>query len=374
MPHFRRRYVALIVFSVACSATCFRSAMAERPHDSRLMLTGVSLAGGEFGCQRDTFSNQHPGEFGKDYTFPRSETVRHFARAGFQLLRIPFRWERLQPKLGGELDRHYLREITEVVRAAERHDVFLILDLHNYGRYRLWDDGVVRELVIDERVGSRVPVTRDHFRDVWKRIALEFRHHPAIVGYGLMNEPHDMGDSDWKEISQLAVDTIRRIDRETAIVVSGDDWSSAERFVTANGNQPWIRDPANHIVYEAHCYFDHDGSGKYARSYAAELRVDADLDNRGVRRVEPFLQWCREHQVRGLIGEYGTPRDASWREVTKRFLQACEASQVGVCYWAAGEWWGDYPLSIQPRETSFGTPPQLRWLQQTTSMRRHPSR
>ena len=345
------------------------TAHSERPHsDSRPILLGVSLAGPEFGVERSTFSNAAPGRYGQDYTFPRADTVEYFSKAGVDLIRLPFRWERIQPKLNGELDKKYLDRIKKVTRTALENNAFVILDLHNYGRYHKQVDGMPCECVIDQSVHGEVHVSRHHFADLWKRLALEFRGANSVVGYGLMNEPHDMGSSNWKEISQLAVDVIRKIDRETAIVVSGDEWASAERFAEINGDKPWIRDPANHVVYEAHCYFDQDGSGKYSQSYDAELTTDQDLSQRGAERVAPFLNWCRRNRVRGLIGEFGTPDDSRWGKVTLGFLKACQEAQVGVCYWAAGEWWGDYPLSIQPRDN--GVASQLRWLQSTKNRKK----
>ena len=354
------------LLSTAGSTCCLPSAQAEPAKSRPGMLIGVSLAGPEFGTHLTEFSNQNPGVFGQEYTFPTEKTIEYFSKAGVDLIRLPFRWERIQPTLGAELDSQYLRRIKKVTRAAFDNGMFVVLDLHNYGRYRLLKNGLARDYVIEERVSGEIPVSQEHFAGLWRRLALEFRGDKSVVGYGLMNEPHDMGNSDWKSISQSAVDAIRKYDRETALVVAGDDWSSAERFPEANGQHAWIRDPANHVVYEAHCYFDSDGSGKYENSFQAEQHADSDLRGRGVERVKPFLTWCHRNHVRGLIGEYGTPGDSQWRNVTKEFLEACQKSQVGVCYWAAGEWWGDYSLSIQPKSSS-STAPQLRWLQEVKS-------
>jgi endoglucanase len=63
-----------------------------------------------------------------------------------------------------------------------------------------------------------------------------------------------------------------------------------------------------------------------------------------------------------VIGEYGVPDDPGWYRVLDAFLAATRASDLNTCWWAAGEWWGGYPLSIQPRD-DFKTPaPQARRL------------
>lgn len=361
-----RRVISLLLLVAAMVSASVLSAAeppARLPRTKKLPV-GVSLAGAEFGCESSEFSNENPGRLGVDYTFPESDTIQYFSKAGVNVLRIPFRWERIQPRLGQRLDRQHVQELRKLASLARRHRTSLVFDLHNYGRYRL---AGFEDCVIDQKVNGSVPVTREHFADLWSRIALEFRHDRSIVGYALMNEPHDMGGSDWKKISQSAVDAIRKTDRKTNIFVCGNDWGSAERFEKANGREAWIRDPANRTIYEAHCYFDQDGSGKYTQSFDAEKAYDLNIADRGVSRVMPFLDWCRRNNVRGFVGEYGTTRENGWKQVTLQFLQECKASNVGVCYWAAGEWWGKYPLSVQPGSSRV-VPPQLSWLLQVRAM------
>jgi endoglucanase len=252
-----------------------------------------------------------------------------------------------------------LARMREVIDGARASGATVVLDLHNYGRYRLKQGNQARTVIIDEQIDGAAPVPRAAFADVWRRLAAEFASEPTVVGLGLMNEPHDMKSSDWKGISQAAVDAVREVNRTAWVVVAGDGWSNAHRFEQVNGPRAWIRDAANRVIYEAHCYFDGDASGKYRRSFAAELRDDPQLAERGVARLSAFLDWCRRNQVAGFIGEFGIPGDdAGWQEVLSRALAAIEQANVSACYWAAGEWWHDYPLSIQPRNDMRDPAPQ----------------
>jgi endoglucanase len=238
----------------------------------------------------------------------------------------------------------------------------VILDLHNYGRYRLTTSGKVVECVIDEPIDGRVLVSRNDFADFWRKFALEFRDQPAVHSFGLMNEPHHMGGSDWKAISQAAVVAIRATGSKNLLLVAGDDWSSAERWGQANGSKPWINDPVRRIAYEAHCYFDHDSSGKYRLSYDEELAKDPDLRERGRRRVTPFIEWCAKNRVQGVVGEFATPRDAKWKQVLAPFLSTLRDSNMDSVWWAAGDWWRNYPMSLQPSANQHTAAPQLSWI------------
>src|SRR5687767_4276462 len=71
--------------------------------EGALGLTGVNLAGAEFG------HNKMPGRHGTDYFYPSRATIDYFVSKKLTTLRVPFRWERLQPTLEGGLDQAELK-------------------------------------------------------------------------------------------------------------------------------------------------------------------------------------------------------------------------------------------------------------------------
>jgi len=354
--------VIRLLMTCAFIVTLASSSQAQTKQKT-MSTVGISIAGPEFGAHVAKFSNANPGKSGVDYTYNRPETVTYFARKGIKLFRLPLRWERLQPSLMGALDGDELQRVRTFVSWVESNEGRVILDLHNYGRYRMTtSDGQVVECVIDERIDGRVLVSRNDFADFWRRMAVEFHDHPAIYGYGLMNEPHHMGGSDWKAISQTAVNAIRVSGDKSLLLIAGDAWSNAEHWESANGSKPWIEDPTHRIAYEAHCYFDHDSSGKHRLSFDDELERDPKLHDRGRRRVTPFIDWCARNRVEGIVGEFSAPRDVRWRQVMTPFLDAVRDADMNSISWAAGDWWGDYPLSLQPSADFLVAAPQLSWI------------
>ncbi len=279
-------------------------------------MIGINLSGAEFGSgfRHDT-----------DYHYATYDELAYYVQRGVQMIRLPVTWERLQPTLGGSLATEELGRLKTLLANAEKLGVKVMVDLHNYGRYN------------GHTIGSS-SVSVQQFADFWAKLATELKGSPALLGYDIMNEPHDMGiPGIWKTAAQAAVDAIRRVDMNSVIYVEGDGWSGAHSWMSINRDFI-INDPANNIVYQAHQYFDRDSSGTYNGNFDQE---GAYL-NIGVDRLKPFADWLKANNLKGFIGEFGVPSDDwRWLEVQKRFVDAMNAYGIDGTVWGGGFWW--YP-------------------------------
>jgi hypothetical protein len=252
-----------------------QAAVVERHPSRRGVLRGVVVAGGEFGTELPGFSNMAPGLYGTAYRYDRPQTFRALARRAIALVRLPFRWERVQPQLGGELDTAEVERIRGTVAAAQAAGLLVVLDLHNYAEYRTADGSA--------RLGAEIDAST--FADTWRRLALAFAGQPGLVGYDLMNEPANVQplpgqtpERTWEAFSQAAVTAIRSTGDRRVVFVEGYPWSAAAEW-SAHHPRPWIADPLGKVRYEAHQYWDADRSGRYALSYAEE-RAGAERRSR----------------------------------------------------------------------------------------------
>lgn len=96
----------------------------EAAHMNDTPLFGVNLAGAEFGGTR--------GVYNKNYTYPTAKSLDYYKSKGFNLIRLPFKWERIQPSLFQQLDPIELGEWLNSWMPRRRKMV-VILDVHNYG-------------------------------------------------------------------------------------------------------------------------------------------------------------------------------------------------------------------------------------------------
>ncbi|MCB9882121.1 MAG: cellulase family glycosylhydrolase [Planctomycetes bacterium] len=341
-----------IVFGVI---TCVVAQDAVRDEDLRAFQgLGVSLAGAEFGTQRAGFSNVSPGIPERDYHYDSGATIDRLTTHGVTVYRIPFRWERIQPRLGQPLEPAELARLRTLITRCRTRGARVILDLHNDGRYVAGTASGTHTLVLGERLQAA------HLVDVWIRLSREFHANRAVLAYGLLNEPHDLPDRSWSDASERTVQALRARNDDHWVLVCGLHWASAEKFEEMNGPEAWIDDPLQRTAYEAHLYLDQDASGRYALDLDEERRRDPAFAERGRRRIEPFLTWLRRNGVRGYLGEIGIPYDEGWKAPFLHVLRRCKVQGVGVCLWAAGEWWDDYPLSVQP-DASGAASPVFEW-------------
>jgi endoglucanase len=274
-----------------------------------------------------------------NYTYPTTAELDYYKSKGLTLIRLPFTWERVQHIVGGPLDSDVdLLQIKQFVKSAQDRGIYVMLDMHNYARRDI--DGT------SYLIGQTENLTIAHFVDVWTKLAYEFKDYTNIWGYDLMNEPNNMGSVSLFKITQAVVTGIRTVDLNTPIVIEGNDYASSYSWPSNKSDSlKYLVDPSNKLIYEAHCYFDNNASGIYAGTYDVEIKTA----NIALIRLKPFVDWLKTNNKIGMIGEFGVPgNDPRWLTMLDGALNYMKQNNVSGTYWAAGPWWGTYPLSIEP--------------------------
>jgi hypothetical protein len=259
----------LLTYAPSAASANAQAHVIEGQREPRLR--GLNVAGAEFATPVDEatsrFSNVNPGTYGRDYVYPSARTLAYLAGRGITFVRLPVRWERLQPSLGRPLDPDETRRLAATVDAARAHGLRVVIDVHNYGAYYVHSSAA--QAGVRRPIGSReVPIRS--FADLWSRVAARFADDSAVLGYGLMNEPVGMRDAQaWETASRAAVHAIRDAGSSQRIFVQSYFWGGVRQFAGYHPSGPWIGD-AN-TWYEAHQYFDHDRSARYRASYDEEV-------------------------------------------------------------------------------------------------------
>jgi aryl-phospho-beta-D-glucosidase BglC (GH1 family) len=292
-------------------------------------LHGVNISGPE----SDT--GNLPGTYGYNYVYPTVADFDYYHAKGLNLIRIPFRWERMQHGLNVALDTAQLGYMDTAIARASARGMKVILDMHNYAECKV--SGV------KYRFGS-AGLPASAYADVWRRLADHYKNEPAIYAYDIMNEPNGLAGGVWVTYAQAAINAIREVDLNHDIIVEGESWANAWGFESKNPNLHTVRDPLDRIIFSAHSYWSDAGTDVY-KSYDLE----AAYPEMGVHNVKPFVDWLKKHGFKGYVGEYGVPNDdPRWNVVLDNFLDYLDAEGISGTYWAGGAWYSGNPISCQP--------------------------
>lgn len=335
------------------SMYCPSSGYDVNPSEKRAapMMFGLNESGGEF-------AGVYPGVDGTHYGYPNYNDLAYAKQKGFGIIRLPFRWERVLRPLGSTtLIASEINKIKQVLNWAGDLGLRVIFDMHNFGRYCTYCNGSNSSQNVYKIIGEDNTCTIEHFKQVWRLLAQEFKDYECIWAYEIMNEPYGMLTSTpWVTIAQQGIYAIREYDTHTPILIDGDQFASARNWQSLSDNLRTLNDPADNLIYTAHCYFDHDSSGEYSKTYDAS---GANAQT-GVTRLKPFVDWCKQYNKRGFVGEYGIPDDDSrWLTVLENALAYLQENGIGGTYWSAGHRWGDYKLAVHPTNNYTTDRPQM---------------
>ena len=295
-------------------------------------IRGVNLSGAEWGKNSDA----------DDQYWPSTEELDYYKSKGMNTVRLMLSWEQLQPQLNGPLNTAEMNRLREFLRDAEARDMKVLVTGGSFARYTLnhgpngrGADGQVN----GTRVGDPgVPVSA--MQDFWVRMVESINSDPvasrAVGGWDLTNEPHGMGGS-WPAIATAVTRAIRATGDDHTVVVEGDQW--ARDF---SGLEQLAKEDKN-VAFEAHTYWD-NGSGGYANE-----NPPAD-PNVGVNHIRGFVEWLKQNDAKGFVGEWGVPtNNTAWAPAVRNFIEYLEDNGMGNMVWAGGRAWQDgYKLSVEP--------------------------
>ncbi|MET9431779.1 MULTISPECIES: cellulase family glycosylhydrolase [unclassified Streptomyces] len=289
-------------------------------------------------------------------------TEKHFRdlRArGFNFARLLVFWDDLEPR-PGRYSEAYLRKIERILDWAHTYDIHVVIDAHQdvfgpaFGHRGIpeWatrTDGLPFTPHPDDwfaeyfepavqRAFTHLYEDEDLRRaqaDMWRVLADRFEHHPAVLGYDLINEP--MGEL--REGEDLAT-AARRIEREQITpmynrladavrAVDDDTWVFVEPTPIVGEGVPTglgkVKD--SKVVYAPHFY-----------NTAMEAGADYDPAAGWIEAYEAAVTaYPKEHRVPVVVGEWG-PLNNSLPNMGRFYREALTSLNRYSSGWAGYVW------------------------------------
>lgn len=296
-------------------------------------IRGVNLSGAEWGK-----NSSQDSQF-----WPTAQELDYYKSKGMNTVRLAISWEQFQPTLNGSLDPSEMARLDNFLHEADARGMKVLLNLANFDRYTL-NHGPNGQGVDGETQGTVVgapglPISA--MQDFWSRMVQHVDADPsasrAIAGWDLTNEPFGTNGA-WPETATAVDQAIRATGDNHTVVVEGDQW--ARDF---SGLEGLARSDKN-VAFEAHSYWD-DGSGAYSNP-----NPPADNPNVGVDHIRPFVEWLKQNDAKGFVGEWGVPtNNTAWAPAVSNFIHYLNQNGLGNMVWSGGPGWQpDYTLSVEP--------------------------
>lgn len=181
------------------------------------------------------------------------EVMKFCKERGLNTVRLAFYTLAFNSKKDRPIDiaEHIRNHIEPVVAAARRNGMYVILDAHEYLSEEI-DEATAREKQKSNRWDD---ATVQRWIDAWVAVAKQYKDDPYVLGYELMNEPHDLPPEDAREKYTRCLKAIRAVDQRHIILVGNHDWSHSRAMEPTWGPVASTVDaPYNNVVFAFHDY------------------------------------------------------------------------------------------------------------------------
>jgi aryl-phospho-beta-D-glucosidase BglC (GH1 family) len=288
---------------------------------------GISRAGAEFGDQWDGWTGQ------TYYSWPNTNVAAggmgSFERwaaeldyavgKGFNTIRLPISWERLQHNLGGEFNIIYQTALLNCVTQATTRGLYVIIDIHNYNRFATGthanEQGTGQVQGYSQQILSDGgTLTTAHLCNLWAKLALLFVGNAKVI-FELMNEPHweppkpdeppsvPMTSTQWMAAQNAVIVAIRNTGATQLILTSNSRGSDVDHWysVTIGGGPPDsvaaldLVDPGSNFAHALHAYWVPDAANGTPARYTSYVAL-----------LQETTTWARDNGQKLFLTEFGT--------------------------------------------------------------------
>lgn len=312
MSNMKRIIHLILLATVMLSVSCNKDEANNTPGEDNISLTavrganpGIYDAQGRYRILRGVNYNvlgdywQANPNVATTATYD-SEQFRIMASYGFDIVRLLFRWSKLEPQ-PGQINQEYINQIKRAIEDAGKYGIYIMIDYHQdaYSKYLFtprdvncespqkgWDGAPEWAVITDgastcqERPGSRESPRavvhawqnlwdntngiQDNLIAAWAELVRQTANYDNVVGYDLINEPSlgysSLADQQQK-LSQFYDKLIKAIREAERSVGAPPRAAFFEPAVTTNGEETPAVPGANftrdqHIVFAPHNYFE----------------------------------------------------------------------------------------------------------------------
>ena len=205
-----------------------------------------------------------------------------YKEAGFDVVRIPVRWDGYTSKTPPyKITDYWLNRIEQVADWGLDRGLFIVINTHH-------------EEWIKEDYNE---ANKTRFDSIWSQIAERFKNKSEKLLFEIINEPKGLTRTQNDDLHARVLSIIRKTNPTRLVIFQGHEWGGSEELITAA-----IPDD-DYVIGSFHSYdpylFGLEGEGTWG-STADYNQLD--------RKFKAVADWSEENNVPVFLGEFGAIR------------------------------------------------------------------
>ena len=223
-----------------------------------------------------------------------------YKEAGFDVVRIPVRWDNYTAKTAPyKINDYWLNRIEQVVDWGLKRDLFIVINTH----HEEWIKSDYSE------------INKARFDSIWSQIATRFKDKPEKLLFEIINEPYGLSRTQNDDLHARVLDIIRKTNPARLVIFQGHNWGGSDELLTAA-----IPDD-DYLIGSFHSYdpylFGLEGQGTWGSS--------ADY-NQLDRKFKAVADWSEENNVPVFLGEFGATNKGDYNSRMRHYRAYLELS------------------------------------------------
>lgn len=264
--------------------------------------------------------NTHEPPYEAGWNNPRAEEYYFdlYKEAGFQLVRIPVRWDNYTGKTPPyTVNASWLKRIEQVADWGLDRGLYIIINAHH-------DEWIKKDY-------SDANKTR--FDSIWAQVSRHFKDKPEQLIFEILNEPYGLTKAQNDDMHARVLSIIRQTNPTRLVIFQGHNWGGSDELLTAA-----IPDD-DYVIGSFHSYdpylFGLEGKGTWGTSSDY-----TQLEN----KFKAVSNWSVTNNIPVFLGEFGAVSKCDYNSRMRHYRAYVENSyKYGVAF-AAWDDGGDFRI------------------------------
>jgi len=239
---------------------------------------------------------------------PNENYFDKYKEAGFDLVRIPVRWDKHTINSSPyTIDNEWLDFVEEVLDWGLARDLFVVVNSHH-------DDWI--------KTDYDNPEYRARFDSIWSQISVRFKDKPEKLLFEILNEPKGLTQLQNDEMHQRVLSIIRKTNPTRIVIFQGHEWGGADELVTAAVPED------DYVIGSYHAY------SPYRFAMLGEGIWGSTSDKNSLNAImQNVKNWSDENNVPVFFGEFGAVHTCDYYcRMKNYFYTVLYAQKHGFAY------------------------------------------